>query len=164
MAVKNLMSVVEQSQFKQGRDAFRVGDTVEVHLKIVEGEKERIQIFTGIVIGLKGSGANAAFTVRRLVGNEGVERVFPVHSPSIDKIEIKKSGKIRRAKLYFLRDRVGKATRLAEKRGLADVLKAEAPAAEAAVKPRQAPPKPAEAPAEAKKEEKPAEKKAEAKK
>lgn len=137
MAVKNLMNVVEKSQMKEGREHFQVGDTVEVHLKIVEGEKERIQIFSGIVIGRKGSGANAAFTVRRLVGNEGVERVFPVHSPSIDKIDVKKSGKIRRAKLYFLRDRVGKATRLAEKRGLGDLVKQEVAPEAAAVKPRQ---------------------------
>ncbi|HYG77698.1 MAG TPA: 50S ribosomal protein L19 [Planctomycetota bacterium] len=106
-------------------NAFKSGDTVDVHVKIVEGEKERIQIFSGIVIGIKGSGVNESFTVRRLVGNEGVERVWPLHSPSIDKIEVKKSGKVRRAKLYYLRDRVGKATRVAEQ-------------AEDAVKPRQA--------------------------
>ncbi|MBI3831561.1 MAG: 50S ribosomal protein L19 [Planctomycetes bacterium] len=162
MAVKDLMSVVEKSQVKAGRGNFRVGDTVDVHLKIIEGEKERIQVFTGIVIGRKGTGVNESFTVRRLVGNEGVERVFPLHGPTIDRIEVKKSGKIRRAKLYFLRDRVGKATRLAVKRGLGDVLKKEEAPAEAAVKPRQATSKPAEEKAEAKeakKEEKAAEKK-----
>ena len=115
MATKNLMELVAQTGVKSDRiDSFRIGDTVDVHVKIVEGEKERIQIFTGIVIGRKGSKLNESFTVRRLVGNEGVERVFPLHSPSIDKIEVKKSGKVRRAKLYYLRDRVGKATRLAE--------------------------------------------------
>ncbi|MCW8132783.1 MAG: 50S ribosomal protein L19 [Planctomycetota bacterium] len=149
------MDVVEKTQMKEGRGNFRVGDTVEVHLKIVEGEKERIQVFTGIVIGRKGLGANAAFTVRRLVGNEGVERVFPVHSPSIDKIEVKKSGKIRRAKLYFLRDRVGKATRLAEKRGLGDLVKKDETPEAAAVKPRQQQKAEEKAePKEAKKEEK----------
>ncbi len=85
-------------------------------MKIVEGDKERIQIFSGIVISKKGSRINESFTVRRLVGNEGVERVFPIHSPAVDKIDVKKSGKTRRAKLYYLRDRVGKATRLAEQK------------------------------------------------
>jgi len=116
MAAKiHLKQVAEMPDLKANRkDGFTIGDTVDVHVKIVEGEKERIQIFTGIVISRKGSGLGEAFTVRRLVGNEGVERVWPLHSPSIDKIEVKKSGKVRRAKLYYLRDRVGKATRLAE--------------------------------------------------
>lgn len=115
MATKDLVAVVEKTGIKPERvNAFTIGDTVDVHVKIVEGEKERIQVFTGIVISRKGGGLNEAFTVRRLVGNEGVERVFPLHSPSIDKIDVKKSGKVRRAKLYYLRDRVGKATRLAE--------------------------------------------------
>ena len=113
--IKNLMEIVAQSGMKTNRiKSFKIGDTVDVHVKIVEGEKERVQIFTGIVIGRKGSKLDESFTVRRLVGNEGVERVFPLHSPSIDKIDVKKSGKVRRAKLYYLRDRVGKATRLAE--------------------------------------------------
>ena len=115
MAAINIKELVEKATIKPERlDVFNIGDTVDVHVKIVEGEKERIQIFTGIVIGRKGSGINEAFTVRRLVGSEGVERVWPLHSPSIDKIEVKKSGKVRRAKLYYLRDRVGKATRVAE--------------------------------------------------
>ncbi len=115
MATKDLMGIVQQPGIKADRiSSFNVGDTVDVHVKIVEGEKERIQIFSGIVISRKGSRLNEAFTVRRLVGNEGVERVFPLHSPAIDKIEVKKSGKVRRAKLYYLRDRVGKATRVAE--------------------------------------------------
>jgi len=115
MATKDLMSIVNKSGVKPDRvGSFKIGDTVDVHVKIVEGEKERIQIFTGICIAFRGSQLDASFTVRRLVGNEGVERVFPLHSPSIDKIEVKKRGKARRAKLYYLRDRVGKATRLAE--------------------------------------------------
>jgi large subunit ribosomal protein L19 len=115
MAKVDYLALAQKSGIKQDRiKSFKIGDTVDVHVKIVEGEKERIQIFTGIVISRKGSGLNASFTVRRLVGNEGVERVFPLHSPAIDKIESKKSGKVRRAKLYYLRDRVGKATRLAE--------------------------------------------------
>lgn len=115
MATKNLVELVERAAMKTERlNIFNIGDTVDVHVKIVEGEKERVQIFTGIVISRKGSKLNESFTVRRLVGNEGVERVFPLHSPAIDKIEVKKSGKVRRAKLYYLRDRVGKATRVAE--------------------------------------------------
>ena len=115
MAKKDYMELVAQSGMKNERvRSFRIGDTVDVHVKITEGEKERIQIFTGIVIARRGHKLNESFTVRRLVGTEGVERVFPLHSPSIDKIEVKKSGKVRRAKLYYLRDRVGKATRLAE--------------------------------------------------
>jgi large subunit ribosomal protein L19 len=115
MAKKNLGEIVAKASLKPERiKSFRIGDTVDVHVKIVEGEKERIQIFSGIVISIKGHGVNESFTVRRLVGTEGVERVWPVHSPSIDKVEVKKSGKVRRAKLYYLRDRVGKATRLAE--------------------------------------------------
>ncbi len=140
MATKDLMAIVQESGIKKERkEAFNIGDTVDVHVKIIEGEKERIQIFTGIVIARKGSGLNESFTVRRLVGNEGVERVFPLHSPSIDHIEAKKTGRTRRAKLYYLRDRVGKATRLAEQLDEKGV----------AVKPRAIPP-----PAPKKKEEK----------
>jgi large subunit ribosomal protein L19 len=146
MAYKDYVGIAEQKDLKKERiRSFRIGDTVDVHVKIVEGEKERIQIFNGIVIARRGSKLNESFTVRRLVGNEGVERVFPLHSPSIDKIEVKKSGKVRRAKLYYLRDRVGKATRLAEQQ-------------DSAVKPRQAETIPAK-----KKEEPKADKKEEAK-
>jgi large subunit ribosomal protein L19 len=95
---------------------FAVGDTVDVATKIVEGEKERVQVFTGVVIMKKGSGINETFTVRRIVNNEGVERIFPLHSPFISKVTVKRSGEARRAKLFYLRDRVGKATRLTEKR------------------------------------------------
>lgn len=99
---------------KENVPSFEVGDTVDVHTKIVEGEKERIQIFAGTVIMKKGCGINETFTVRRIVNNEGVERIFPVHSPFVQKVVVKRSGETRRAKLYYLRDRVGKATRLAE--------------------------------------------------
>ncbi len=97
---------------------FQVGDTVEVHVKIREGEKERVQIFTGTVIRIKGGGENirSTFTVRRLVAGEGVERVFPYHSRRIVKVEVKRPGRARRAKLYYLRDRVGKATKVKERR------------------------------------------------
>ncbi len=95
---------------------FSVGDTINVHYTIVEGEKERIQIFQGVLICRKGRGVNETITVRRIVANEGVERIFPLHSPRIAQIEVVRQGDARRAKLYFLRDRVGKARRLRDKR------------------------------------------------
>lgn len=93
-----------------------IGDTVDVHTRILEGNKERIQIFNGVVIAKSGTGISEMFTVRRVVAGEGVERVFPVHSPKVAKIVVKRHSKVRRAKLYYLRDRVGKATRLKERR------------------------------------------------
>jgi large subunit ribosomal protein L19 len=93
---------------------FKIGDTVNVSVRIVEGEKERIQVFTGTVIRRKGAGISETFTVRRIVANEGVERIFPVHSPRVADIQVQRSGKVRRAKLHYLRDRIGKATRLKE--------------------------------------------------
>ena len=112
------MDMLEQAvsgQIKEKPPQFNIGDTVDVHVKIIEGEKERIQVFTGTVIGRKGKGMNEMFTVRRIVNNEGVERIFPVHSPNVVAVKVKRSGIIRRSKLYFLRGRVGKATRLKEK-------------------------------------------------
>ncbi len=101
---------------------FSVGDTINVHYTIVEGDKERVQIFQGVLIGQKGSGVNTTITVRRIVANEGVERVFPLHSPRIAKIEIVRRGDARRAKLYYLRDRVGKSRRIRDqRRGLGEV-------------------------------------------
>jgi large subunit ribosomal protein L19 len=91
---------------------FRIGDTVNVSVKITEGDKERIQAFSGVVISRRGSGVSKTFTVRRIVNNEGVERTFPLYSPRVTSIEVLRSGKVRRAKLYFLRERVGKARRL----------------------------------------------------
>ena len=103
---------VEREFMKQQPPTFDIGDTVGVHVRIQEGGKERIQVFVGTVIGRRGGGINEKFTVRRIVSGEGVERVFPLHSPSITKVDVISSGRTRRAKLYFLRDRVGKATRL----------------------------------------------------
>ncbi len=111
-----IMDLVEQSSLKENPPQFDIGDTVDVHLKILEGNKERIQVFTGVVIGRSGSGSREMFAVRRIVAGEGVERKFPVHSPRIEKVEVKRSGVTRRAKLYFLRNRVGKAVRLKERR------------------------------------------------
>ena len=93
---------------------FKIGDTVNVSVRIVEGEKERIQVFTGTVIARRGAGISETFTVRRIVNNEGVERIFPMQSPRISGVEVVRSGKTRRAKLHFLRDRIGKSTRLKE--------------------------------------------------
>jgi len=113
---QKILAQVEASSLKPDSARFAIGDTVDVHTRILEGEKERIQIFNGVVIARSGSGSREMFTVRRIVAGEGVERKFPLHSPKIAKIEVKRSGVARRAKLYYLRDRVGKAVRLREKR------------------------------------------------
>jgi large subunit ribosomal protein L19 len=99
---------------KKDVPVFQIGDTVDVSLKIVEGEKERTQVFTGVVIARKGHGISEMVTVRRIVNNEGVERTIPIHSPKVLSVGVVRHGKVRRAKLYYLRDRVGKATRLKE--------------------------------------------------
>jgi large subunit ribosomal protein L19 len=111
-----LLENVEKPHLKGEAPVFEVGDTVDVATRIVEGEKERIQIFSGTVIMKKGRGINETFTVRRIVNNEGVERIFPLHSPFIAKVTVKRGGETRRAKLFYLRDRVGKAVKLTEKR------------------------------------------------
>src|SRR5438876_11982731 len=113
----NLLKHVESQYLKKDIPQFRVGDTVDVHTRIVEGDKERIQVFSGTVIMKRGAGINETFTVRRIVNNEGVERVFPIHSPFIAKVIVKRGGETRRAKLFYLRQRVGKAVKLTEKRG-----------------------------------------------
>lgn len=104
----NIIQKIESEQLKQDVTEFNVGDTVKVHCRVVEGGKERIQIFAGLVISRGGSGVNAAFTVRKISYGEGVERVFPLHTPRIAKIEVTARGKVRRAKLHYLRSRVGK--------------------------------------------------------
>jgi large subunit ribosomal protein L19 len=114
---QQVIDKVEAAYLKKEKPEFDVGDTVDVHTKILEGDKERIQLFTGVVIARSGTGAREMFTVRRIVAGEGVERKFPLHSPKIDKVVVKRKGVVRRAKLYFLRDRVGKAVKLKERRG-----------------------------------------------
>ena len=104
----HILEAIENEQKKSNVPAFKVGDSVRVHTKVIEGDKERVQLFTGIVIGRKGTGLNENFTVRRISYGEGVERVFPVNSPRIDKIEVEKAGTARRAKLNYLRGRKGK--------------------------------------------------------
>jgi large subunit ribosomal protein L19 len=111
-----LLKIVEESQLKKDVAKIAIGDTVDVHQRILEGEKERVQVFSGTVISIRGEGMRTMFSVRRLVQSEGVERTFPLHSPKIAKIEVKRAGEVRRAKLYYLRDRVGKATRLRERK------------------------------------------------
>lgn len=104
----NVIEKIEREQMKQEVPEFRPGDTVNVHSRVIEGGKERIQIFKGIVISRRGTGLNQAFTVRKISNGEGVERVFHVHSPKVARIEVVKRGRVRRAKLHYLRDRVGK--------------------------------------------------------
>ncbi|MFN7805628.1 MAG: 50S ribosomal protein L19 [Planctomycetaceae bacterium] len=112
-----LLKKVEASSLRENALKFEIGDSVNVHTRILEeGDKERIQIFSGIVIARRGAGTREMFTVRRIVAGEGVERTFPVNSPKIAKLEVLRHGKVRRAKLFYLRDRVGKATRLTERR------------------------------------------------
>ena len=111
----SLLELVEQASMKPKIPHFEIGDTVDVHVRILEGEKERTQIFNGVVIARSGSKTREMFVVRRIVQGEGVERKFPVHSPRIADIVVKRSGKVRRAKLYFLRERSGKAVRLKER-------------------------------------------------
>jgi large subunit ribosomal protein L19 len=112
----DILKLVEESSLKKEVPQFAIGDTVDVHTRILEGDKERIQIFSGVVIARSGSGTREMFVVRRIVGGEGVERKFPVHSPKIADVVVKRSGVVRRAKLYFLRDRVGKAVKLRERK------------------------------------------------
>ena len=116
MSQNKLIELVTAKYSSKAPPEFRIGDTVNVHIKIVEGGKHRVQVFNGVVIACRGRGTGETFTVRRIVGKEGVERIFLVHSPNISKVEVIRSGKVRRAKLYFLRDRVGKSRRLREKR------------------------------------------------
>lgn len=105
---------LEKEQLKQDIPAFRPGDTIRVHVKVIEGQRERIQLFEGVCIRRRGTGISETFTARKISYGVGVERTFPVHTPKIDKIEIVRHGKVRRAKLYYLRDRVGKAARIKE--------------------------------------------------
>lgn len=109
---QELLNKAAQPSMKTDVPSFGVGDTVDVSVRIVEGDKERVQIFNGVVIRRSGSGVSETFTVRRIVNKQGVERTFPLHSPKVAGVDVVRSGKTRRAKLYFLRDRVGKATRL----------------------------------------------------
>ena len=113
---QSLLDKIESEQFRKDAPDFGVGDSVRVHTKVVEGDKERIQVFAGVVIGQRGRGLNATFTVRRISYGEGVERVFPLHSPRVDKIEVERKGSVRRAKLTYLRKRLGKRATLVKEK------------------------------------------------
>ena len=115
--MNQIINEITQSQLVEGRESFKVGDGVRVHTKVREGDKERIQIFHGIVINRKGSGVHESFTVRRIASGVGVEKVFPVHSPNIEKIEVDRESVVMKARMFYLRDRVGKrANKVKEKR------------------------------------------------
>src|SRR5258708_38382855 len=117
-----LLDKIESEQFRKEPAIFNVGDSVRVHTRVVEGDKERIQVFSGVVIGRRGRGLNSTFTVRRISYGEGVERVFPLHSPRVEKVEVERQGNVRRAKLTYLRQRLGKgATLVKEKEGRVSV-------------------------------------------
>src|SRR3970040_905017 len=111
------MQRIEKRLLKPEAPAFQVGDTVRVHVKVIEGEKERIQVFEGVVIGRKGGSNRETFVVRKISYGVGVERIFPIHSPFVDKVEVVRSGRVRRAKLYYLRSQKGRAARIAQRAG-----------------------------------------------
>jgi large subunit ribosomal protein L19 len=131
-----LLDKIEANQFRKDPLVFSVGDTVRVHTKVVEGDKERIQIFSGVVIGRRGRGINETFTVRRISYGEGVERVFPVHSNRIDRLEVERQGSVRRAKLTYLRKRIGKGAVAVKEKESARSAAHAAPAAPAAEAPK----------------------------
>ena len=111
------LKIIEEGMLKEEKPVIEIGDVVRVHVKIREGERERIQVFEGTVIAKRGSGVSSTFTVRRVAYGVGVERVFPLHSPNVAKVEVVRKGRVRRSKLYYLRDRVGKAAKVKEKIG-----------------------------------------------
>jgi large subunit ribosomal protein L19 len=111
-----LLDKIEKEQYRKEAVKFAIGDSVRVHTKVVEGDKERIQVFAGVVIGRRGHGLNEMFTVRRISYGEGVERIFPIHSPRVDKVEVERTGSVRRAKLTYLRKRIGKGATLVKEK------------------------------------------------
>jgi large subunit ribosomal protein L19 len=119
-----LLKKIQSAQFRKEPAVFAVGDSVKVHTKVVEGDKERIQIFAGVVMGKRGTGLNETFSVRRISYGEGVERIFPIHSPRVDKVEVERHGAVRRAKLTYLRKRIGKGATLVKERARVVVPKA----------------------------------------
>jgi large subunit ribosomal protein L19 len=112
----NILQLCEEESRKTNLPSFQAGDTVRVHVRVVEGEKERIQLFEGVVIARKGGSSRETFTVRKISYGTGIERIFPLHSPRIDKIDVVRAGRVRRAKLYYLRDKKGRAARIRERR------------------------------------------------
>lgn len=134
-----ILDSIEKDWQKKKAPHVQVGDQVDVHVKIIEGEKERIQIFSGTVIAMRHQGLSQTFTVRRIVQGEGVERIFPLHSPRVDHVVVKKHGKVRRAKLHYLRERVGRATKVEERGSVERGGEVEAPEVVAAPAPAPAP-------------------------
>lgn len=132
-----LLALVEETAMRKDAPTFEIGDQIDVHQRILEGQKERTQVFSGTVIAMRGDGMRTMYTVRRIVQGEGVERIFPLHSPKIAKVEVKRTGEVRRAKLFYLRKRVGKATRLRERK--VKETGGEAKAAKLKITPEQAP-------------------------
>jgi large subunit ribosomal protein L19 len=130
------LDAIEKDWHRKKPAKFDVGDSVDIHVKIIEGDRERIQIFAGVVIAKRHEGLSETFTVRRIVQGEGVERIFPVNSPRVVDIVVKKKGNVRRAKLHYLRDRVGRGTRIEEKLGALEKEQAAAPAAKKAEEPK----------------------------
>ena len=116
-----ILDKIEKEQYRKEAVKFAIGDSVRVHTKVVEGDKERIQIFAGVVIGRRGHGLNEMFTVRRISYGEGVERIFPTHSPRVDKVEIERTGSVRRAKLTYLRKRIGQGATLVKEKAKSEV-------------------------------------------
>ena len=147
---QDIIAAVQKDQLKTNLPVITVGDNVDVHVRIIEGAKERIQVFSGVVIKMQNGGLEQTITVRRIVANEGVERTFPLHSPRIATIEVKRRGDVRRAKLYYLRDRVGKKRRLRDQRRGLDALAIRETAQQDAAKQAEAaaPAEAAETPAE----------------
>ena len=135
---QSIIAAVEKSQLRTDLPEVTVGDTVDVHLRIIEGAKERIQVFNGVVLKIQGRGISRSITVRRIVLNEGVERTIPLSSPRISKIEILRQSHVRRSKLYYLRERVGKSRRLRDKKRGLEVATSPETGADAAAKPAQA--------------------------
>jgi large subunit ribosomal protein L19 len=134
-----LLDKIEAEQFRKDKPDFAVGDTVRVHTRVIEGDKERIQVFTGVVIARRGRGINETFTVRRISYGEGVERVFPLHSPRIEKIEVERRGQVRRAKLTYLRKRVGKSALLVREKEVAKEAASSKPASTTGSEPPKSP-------------------------
>jgi len=124
-----LLDKIESEQFRKEPAKFNVGDSVKVHTKVVEGDKERIQVFAGVVIGRRGRGLNETFTVRRISYGEGVERIFPIHSPRVEKVEVERRGTVRRAKLTYLRKRIGKGATMVKEKEKEKEVAAKAPEA-----------------------------------
>jgi large subunit ribosomal protein L19 len=136
-----VLDAIEKDWQRKKPTKFDVGDSVDVHVKIIEGDRERIQIFAGVVIAKRHEGLSETFTVRRIVQGEGVERIFPVNSPRVVDVVVKKKGNVRRAKLHYLRDRVGRGTRIEEKLGALEKEQASAPAPKKAEEPKEEKPK-----------------------